>query len=98
MRARAAAIHGRAPGLCWWRLDRPVNGRQAGPRLTRVSARAHRALTRSMHMADPKKPRPAFAPWDRRELPGAFAVDETARRVGNYKWVEMRLFEALGGW
>jgi hypothetical protein len=49
-------------------------------------------------MADPKKPRPAFAPWDRRELPGAFAVEETARRVGHYKWVEMRLFEALGGW
>ena len=49
-------------------------------------------------MADPKKPRPAFAPWDRRELPGSFNVDETARRVGNYKWVEMRLFEALGGW
>jgi hypothetical protein len=49
-------------------------------------------------MADPKKPRPAFAPWDRRELPGSFNVEETARRVGNYKWVEMRLFEALGGW
>src|SRR4051795_10453491 len=49
-------------------------------------------------MADPKKPRPAFAPWDRRELPGAFTVDETARRVGHYKWVESRLFEALGGW
>jgi hypothetical protein len=49
-------------------------------------------------MADPKKPRPAFAPWDRRELPGSFAVEETARRVGHYKWVEMRLFEALGGW
>ena len=49
-------------------------------------------------MADPNKPRPAFAPWDRRELPGAFTVEETARRVGNYKWVEMRLFEALGGW
>ena len=49
-------------------------------------------------MADSKKPRPAFAPWDRRELPGAFDVDETARRVGNYKWIEMRLFEALGGW
>jgi hypothetical protein len=49
-------------------------------------------------MADPKKPRPAFAPWDRRELPGRFTVEETAQRVGNYKWVEMRLFEALGGW
>ena len=49
-------------------------------------------------MADPKKPRPAFAPWDRRELPGSFNVEETARRVGHYKWIEMRLFEALGGW
>jgi hypothetical protein len=49
-------------------------------------------------MADPKKPRPAFAPWDRRELPGSFNVEETARRVGHYKWAEMRLFEALGGW
>ena len=41
---------------------------------------------------------PPFAPWDRRELPGLFGVEETARRVGNYKWLEMRLFEALGGW
>ena len=49
-------------------------------------------------MTDPSKPRPAFAPWDRRELPGLFDVEETARRVGNYKWIEMRLFEALGGW
>jgi hypothetical protein len=43
-------------------------------------------------------PRPAFAPWDRRELPGLFDVEESARRVGHYKWIEMRLFEALGGW
>ena len=49
-------------------------------------------------MADPKKPRAPFAPWDRRELPGAFSVEESARRVGHYKWIEMRLFEALGGW
>jgi hypothetical protein len=49
-------------------------------------------------MANPSKPRQPFSPWDRRELPGAFTVEETARRVGNYKWVEMRLFEALGGW
>jgi len=49
-------------------------------------------------MADATKPRNPFAPWDRRELPGAFTVEETARRVGNYKWVETRLFEALGGW
>jgi hypothetical protein len=49
-------------------------------------------------VSEPGQPRPAFAPWDRRELPGLFGVVESARRVGNYKWVEMRLFEALGGW
>jgi len=49
-------------------------------------------------MTAEKTARPAFAPWDRRELPGIFTVEETARRVGNYKWAEMRLFEALGGW
>ncbi len=49
-------------------------------------------------MAEQGAPRPAFAPWDRRELPGLFGVVESARRVGNYKWIEMRLFEALGGW
>jgi hypothetical protein len=49
-------------------------------------------------MADPRKPRAPFTPWDRRELPGSFNVEETARRVGAYKWIEMRLFEALGGW
>ena len=43
-------------------------------------------------------PRAAFAPWDRRQLPGLFDVEESARRVGHYKWVEMRLFEVLGGW
>jgi hypothetical protein len=42
--------------------------------------------------------RPPFTPWDRRDLPGAFDVAETARRVGNYKWTEVKLFEALGGW
>jgi hypothetical protein len=51
-----------------------------------------------MGMADPDAPRAAFAPWDRRELPGLFTVEESARRVGHYKWIEMRLFEALGGW
>ena len=49
-------------------------------------------------MGDPRTPRAPFAPWDRRELPGTFDVEETARRVGNYKWIEMRLFEVLGGW
>jgi hypothetical protein len=45
-----------------------------------------------------KAPRAPFAPWDRRQLPGLFGVEESARRVGHYKWFEMRLFEALGGW
>src|SRR4249920_4038058 len=49
-------------------------------------------------MPEPSRPRAAFAPWDRRELPGAFTVEESARRVGVYKWIEMRLFETLGGW
>ena len=49
-------------------------------------------------MADPTKLRTPFAPWDRRELPGRFSVEETARRVGNYKWVEMKIFELMGGW
>ena len=49
-------------------------------------------------MADGRTPRPAFAPWDRRTLPGLFDVEESARRVGAYAWLEMRLFEALGGW
>ncbi|MFT5530469.1 MAG: hypothetical protein ACI91O_000480 [Candidatus Poriferisodalaceae bacterium] len=48
--------------------------------------------------AEPKRPREPFAPWDRRELPGLFDVEETARRVGHYKWMETKLFEALGGW
>lgn len=49
-------------------------------------------------MAEASQPRAPFTPWDRRELPGSFDVDETARRVGHYKWIETKLFEALGGW
>ena len=45
-----------------------------------------------------RAPRAPFAPWDRRQLPGLFSVEESARRAGHYKWIEMRLFEALGGW
>jgi hypothetical protein len=49
-------------------------------------------------MANASKARAPFAPWDRREIAGAFSVEETARRAGHYKWTEMKLFEALGGW
>jgi hypothetical protein len=49
-------------------------------------------------MAGDPTVRAPFTPWDRRDLPGLFGVEESARRVGNYRWVEMRLFEALGGW
>ena len=38
------------------------------------------------------------APRERRELAGTFGVEETAERVGQYKWIEMKLFETLGGW
>jgi len=33
-------------------------------------------------VTEPGQPRPAFAPWDRRELPGLFGVVESARRAG----------------
>jgi len=36
--------------------------------------------------------------WDRSELQPGFSVEELARRVGNYRWVEEQLFEVLGGW
>ena len=49
-------------------------------------------------MSENSTARAPFAPWDRRELPGLFTVEESARRVGHYKWTEMRLFEVLGGW
>ena len=65
-------------------------------RRSTLTSRAKRQ--RGTHVADPHKPRAPFAPWDRRELPGLFDVEESARRVGNYKWAEMKLFEALGGW
>jgi hypothetical protein len=56
------------------------------------------SAVRIVAMTETTKPRAPFAPWDRRELPGLFPVEESARRVGNYKWAEMRLFEVLGGW
>ncbi len=40
----------------------------------------------------------SFAAWDRREFPSLFTVEETARRVGHYKWMEMKLFELTGAW
>jgi hypothetical protein len=49
-------------------------------------------------MTDDPTVRAPFAPWDRRQLPGLFTVEDSARRVGNYRWVEIKLFEALGGW
>jgi hypothetical protein len=49
-------------------------------------------------MTEPGGRRVALAPWVRRELPGAFTVEQTAVRVGHYKWIEMRIFELLGGW
>ncbi len=31
-------------------------------------------------------------------LNGTFPIEEAARRLGHYRWIEMRLFEVLGGW
>lgn len=30
--------------------------------------------------------------------PGRFTLEESARRLGQYRWVELALFETLGGW
>ncbi|MBW3557414.1 MAG: hypothetical protein KY454_10825 [Actinobacteria bacterium] len=30
--------------------------------------------------------------------PNPFPLEEAARRLGHYRWIEMRLFEILGGW
>ncbi len=32
------------------------------------------------------------------EFPVPLALEETARRIGHYRWIEMRLFEILGAW
>lgn len=29
---------------------------------------------------------------------GTFPIEESARRLGHYRWIEMRLFEVLGSW
>ena len=29
---------------------------------------------------------------------GGFTIEETARRLGHARWVEIRLFELLGAW
>ncbi len=49
-------------------------------------------------MADPSQPQAAFVDWKRRGLSGVFDVEQTAKRLGHYKWIEMKLFELLGGW
>ena len=49
-------------------------------------------------MVDPMTPRAESGAWDRRVIPGASSVEEAAARVGHCKWIEMRLFEVLGGW
>ena len=37
-------------------------------------------------------------PWDRPDVPSAFTLEETTRRLGSCRWVELRLYEAIGGW
>lgn len=52
------------------------------------------------YMAEPTEPHTRS---DRRERSrgeklSALSIEETAARFGRYRWVEMRLFEVLGGW
>lgn len=49
-------------------------------------------------VADLTTPRGTLAPWDGPQPSGGFTLEETARRAGHYRWIEMRLFEVLGGW
>ena len=49
-------------------------------------------------MSETDTTRPPVPPWDRREVAGLFDVETAARRLGHYKWFEMRLFEIAGGW
>lgn len=50
-------------------------------------------------MADTEHPTaPPLSPWERPQLPSRFTVEETAARVGHYKWLAMQFFEVLGGW
>ena len=49
-------------------------------------------------MTDDPTIRAAYRAVGPTQLPGLFTVEESARRVGNYRWVEIKLFEALGGW
>lgn len=48
-------------------------------------------------MADPDEARRA-SPARGRPAASPFTHEETVLRVGRYRWVEMKLFEALGGW
>lgn len=49
-------------------------------------------------MAEPTDSHIAVTSPDPQGPAGHFSVEETARRLGHYKWTEMRLFELLGGW
>jgi|SRR5579862_5111599 len=37
-------------------------------------------------------------PWDRPDVPSAFTLEEATRRLGACRWVELRLYETMGGW
>lgn len=49
-------------------------------------------------MPDPSRPGPGPASGDGRGEVRADGIEETARQLGHYRWIEMRLFEVLGGW
>jgi hypothetical protein len=46
----------------------------------------------------PETTRPAFAPWDERELPRIVTTEESARRLRTFHAIEVRLAKALDAW
>lgn len=49
-------------------------------------------------MPDPSRSGPGTTSEEDRGVLGASGIEESARRLGHYRWIEMRLFEVLGGW
>jgi len=50
------------------------------------------------HLGDGMGLEEPVPPWERPEGPGFFTSRQTAIRIGHYKWLEMKIFELLGGW
>ncbi|MCU0269143.1 MAG: hypothetical protein MUF83_10915 [Acidimicrobiales bacterium] len=49
-------------------------------------------------MVEPTAPDPVRVPSGLRPVAPTTAIEESARWLGGQRWIEMRLFEVLGGW